>query len=498
MAATQEYLKGFFIRNELGKTVHKGEDTWLQQPSLIWSEPGSGTSVPFAAFGVFDGHGGKTSATYISKNATKTLVSELNNGSEAPAAVPLSDLLAANTSDKDRAVWEAQDVMVQRLPQALARSFEAMDADFKAKNGSSGSTATLAVVVGWELIVANVGDSLALLDTGMEVIQVSGNHRLDDNPEEQQRVLDAGAEVAQSCIEDGKGVGPLRVWPGGLAMSRTIGDACGGDVVTAMPEVRQVTLPSSGGRLVIASDGLWDCIAPKTAMHSIRRMTAGQAARHLDNSALKARGLRDDITVVVVDLLPASDCKAPPMLQQKKGGLTHSHVSLSPTSPFDFAHTSTDPVHCWKPLEVVSSGNPEWRRRSFLRREWVVEKLLAPTLDPSEQQQQRPASSAVPQVEEDESPAAEADAFPMGEAGRDLSGTYHELLHLRLDPAGLDEEFAAEKDDGGEWQTVPGAKAVVDNSFLQYAVPGKGSGGSGDDGFRPVKGSRGGQQRRKR
>lgn len=46
--------------------------------------------------------------------------------------------------------------------------------------------------------------------------------------------------MAQSCIEDGKGVGPLRVWPGGLAMSRTIGDASGGDVVSATPDVRQV------------------------------------------------------------------------------------------------------------------------------------------------------------------------------------------------------------------------------------------------------------------
>ena len=37
---------------------------------------------------------------------------------------------------------------------------------------TSGTTATLAVVVGWELLVANVGDSCAYLDTGSEIIQV--------------------------------------------------------------------------------------------------------------------------------------------------------------------------------------------------------------------------------------------------------------------------------------------------------------------------------------
>ena len=52
-------------------------------------------------------------------------------------------------------------------------------------------------------------------------------------------MLAGGAEVAQSEV-DGKPVGPLRVWPGGLAMSRTLGDLPAGDVCTSEPDVRQV------------------------------------------------------------------------------------------------------------------------------------------------------------------------------------------------------------------------------------------------------------------
>ena len=52
---------------------------------------------------------------------------------------------------------------------------------------------------------------------------MSGNHRLDSNKAERARAQAAGAEVAASVLE-GKPVGPLRVWPGGLAMSRSLGD----------------------------------------------------------------------------------------------------------------------------------------------------------------------------------------------------------------------------------------------------------------------------------
>ena len=54
-----------------------------------------------------------------------------------------------------------------------------------------------------------------------------------------------------------------------------------GSAVTAEPEVRQVTLPLNGARIVIASDGLWDAVNPKTAMHHIRSMPASKAATDL-------------------------------------------------------------------------------------------------------------------------------------------------------------------------------------------------------------------------
>ena len=38
--------------------------------------------------------------------------------------------------------------------------------------------------------------------------------------------------------------------------------------------------------------------------------------------ATKSKGQRDDITVIVIDALPAEDMRLPPLLQAKKSGST--------------------------------------------------------------------------------------------------------------------------------------------------------------------------------
>jgi serine/threonine protein phosphatase PrpC len=62
----------------------------------------------------------------------------------------------------------------------------------RARHRASGTTATLAIVVGWELLVANVGDSAAYLDTGREVLCLTANHRVQDNAAERARIIAAG------------------------------------------------------------------------------------------------------------------------------------------------------------------------------------------------------------------------------------------------------------------------------------------------------------------
>ena len=85
----------------------------------------------------------------------------------------------------------------------------------------------------------------------------------------------------------------MRLWPGGLMMSRTLGDADAKPFASCVPELRCALLPEHGGRVIVASDGLWDTISGKAAA-KLAHAKAPQAAAQLlvKHAAQKARQAR--------------------------------------------------------------------------------------------------------------------------------------------------------------------------------------------------------------
>ena len=101
------------------------------------------------------------------------------------------------------------------------------------------------------------------------------------------------------------GFGPLRVWPGGLALSRAIGDRDVGDCIVAHPFVKQLRIPETAAvRIIIASDGVWDACDNVAVAKPVRRIDVEAASREIVAQALRVRGLRDDTTVICLDLCP--------------------------------------------------------------------------------------------------------------------------------------------------------------------------------------------------
>ena len=135
----------------------------------------------------------------------------------------------------------------QAVKRALAQAYMALDHSFCASAPSSGCTLTTAVLSGRALTVANVGDSAAVLDTGTELVLLTTSHRLDDSPGELRRLQAAGQHLGRRSPATGLptaspacGIGPVRLWPGGLTLSRAIGDPDLAEHLLPHPTITQV------------------------------------------------------------------------------------------------------------------------------------------------------------------------------------------------------------------------------------------------------------------
>ena len=110
------------------------------------------------------------------------------------------------------------------------------------------------------------------------------------------------------------------------AVTRAIGDWDGSRALVPHPEILRFRVPADGcHRAVLASDGLWDFVTPTEAaeLALCRAADADGAASKLlalavERSNRKYNQLKDDLTVLVVDLNPSG--APPPRLVPKAGG----------------------------------------------------------------------------------------------------------------------------------------------------------------------------------
>ncbi|CAL1410798.1 unnamed protein product [Linum trigynum] len=254
----------------------------------------------YSVFGLFDGHNGCAAAIYTKENL-------------------LNNVISAIPQDLNREEWLAA------LPRALVAGFVKTDKEFQVRGQPSGTTVTFVIIEGWVVTVASVGDSRCILESAEgDLYYLSADHRLDCNEEERNRITASGGEVGRLNTGGGAEIGPLRCWPGGLCLSRSIGDLDVGEYIVPVPYVKQVKLSTGGGRLIIASDGVWDAVSAETALDCCRGMPPDAAASQIVKEAVHPKGIRDDTTCIVVDMLPVEKPAVPhpvPRKQQVKGVL---------------------------------------------------------------------------------------------------------------------------------------------------------------------------------
>uniref|UniRef100_A0A5B6YM54 protein-serine/threonine phosphatase n=1 Tax=Davidia involucrata TaxID=16924 RepID=A0A5B6YM54_DAVIN len=263
----------------------------------------------FAFFAVYDGHGGSRVADACRDRLHQLVAKEIGGGRELP------DKTTGGGDDGSSGRMDWEKVMVAcftKMDEEVNGSGDG--SGFEMQNRSSvsvrtiGSTAVVVVVGKEELVVANCGDSRAVLCRGGVAVPLSDDHK-PDRPDEMERVEAAGGRVI-----DWNGCRVLGV----LATSRSIGDHYLKPYVISEPEVTVSKRTVLDEFLIVATDGLWDVMSNEVACEVVRKCLHGQIMRKFSEGSwtgeaasmlvglAMAKGSKDNISVIVVELKKSS------------------------------------------------------------------------------------------------------------------------------------------------------------------------------------------------
>ncbi|KAG6530747.1 protein phosphatase 2C 50-like isoform X2 [Zingiber officinale] len=281
----------------------------------------SSIRLPCNFFGVYDGHGGAQVANYCRERLHHVLIELLTD--------LVSDNGGKGCSDW-RKLWEKafvacfqnidDEVGGKESSRNMGSKADAFDDDDHQALSEPvapetvGSTAVVAVVCSSHIIVANCGDSRAVLCRGKKHIPLSVDHK-PDREDEYLRIESQGGKVIHWNGHRVSGV---------LAMSRSIGDRYLKPWIIPEPEVTVTARAREDECLVLASDGLWDVMSNEEVCDVARKQIllwhkrngpispssqrgtgadpAAQAAADRLTRLASQRGSQDNITIIVVDL----------------------------------------------------------------------------------------------------------------------------------------------------------------------------------------------------
>ncbi|KAF0693835.1 Aste57867_15235 [Aphanomyces stellatus] len=215
----------------------------------------------FAA--VFDGHGGAHVSRYLQAHLYDLVVSHLG---------------------PDQDTWSLDEIDAR-----LRAAFKAADTAILARKEwrEQGSTATAVFLIDDLIWSMNVGDSRAVLCRDGRALNLTRDHKPND-PEERQRIEDAGGKVRWHGLRDAAGkpvvdMGAYRI-NSNLAVARAFGDGdqrpyvCGNNCwyVSGEMELKCFRRDPKDKFIVLASDGLWDVFTSAEVVTFVKDVLSGE------------------------------------------------------------------------------------------------------------------------------------------------------------------------------------------------------------------------------
>jgi serine/threonine protein phosphatase PrpC len=249
---------------EIIECTTKGKRSAMEDSSAFLCPFTSDTSFLVS---VFDGHVGNRCSNYLSQS----LPNELQKSTRSTMSGILS-----------------KEVILEVFNNTDQKWLESV----KGKGIEDGSTALCVVLDGPELVVANCGDSRALLCQGGQTLVLTRDHVPTDN-EEKLRIIKTGGSVLGGRLQ------------GKLGVSRAFGnyEFKESRYLSSEPEINQLTLTPEVEFLVLGCDGLYEQFSNEEIVkfiknglmtHSLEEVIQELVAEAID------RGAEDNITIMVV------------------------------------------------------------------------------------------------------------------------------------------------------------------------------------------------------
>ncbi|KAM7500482.1 hypothetical protein LguiA_024896 [Lonicera macranthoides] len=212
-------------------------------------------------YAIFDGHSGRDVAQYLQSHLFDNIL-------------------------KEDDFWKDPE-------SAVKRAYEVTDDDILENVAGSrgGSTAVTEILIdGKKLVVANVGDSRAVLNRNGKAEQI----KVDHEPEKEKSLVESrGGFVLEKP-------GNIPCLDGQLAMTWAFGDGKLKDDIMAEPVVVVETINNDTWFIILASDDLWKIMSNQEACDCIGEVKNAQdASEQLIKEAQRRKSL-DDISCIVV------------------------------------------------------------------------------------------------------------------------------------------------------------------------------------------------------
>ena len=216
-------------------------------------------------FAIFDGHAGNKCAEYLRENLLKLICSNI--------------------------------YFPENIPEAIRFGFEKADEQFlnnyamvngKLKD-NSGTCGLILLIVNNDIYIGNVGDSRCIgsFNNGKIQRDITRDHK-PNTPYEKDRIISNGGQIYQTkthikveenyILKNKILLGPYRVFPGRLSVSRTVGDAegkipiLGGNpnVIICQPDIYKFNLTENDiDFFILGCDGIFDQLTSKDVFRCV-------------------------------------------------------------------------------------------------------------------------------------------------------------------------------------------------------------------------------------